>query len=296
MTTYGDLQDAVLLAIHSGTVDQEQRCALSAAIDTDDLTFTVDDATQVSRGLIEIDSELLWVKNIDQSSNTVTISPFGRGYGESTAASHSEDAMVVNNPRYPRVNVKNAIQETLNALYPELYQVTTTDLTAVATQVTYGLPADVGWIVKVQASTVGPTGLWAPLKRWKFDPTADTTDYANGKSLDVWDPVTPGQSIKVTYAKPLGALSADADTLTSTGLGEDSRDLLVFGAAARLLQSMEAARLVSTTIEQAERAKLSQPGAATQASRAYWQLFQLRLAEQVAQLQRLHPASTHFTR
>lgn len=295
MTTFLDLQDTVLNALHSGTVDQEQRCALTQAIDTDDLTFTVDDAAQLSRGLIEIDSELLWVKSTDAASGTVTLAPFGRGYGTSTAAAHAEDAMVVNTPRYPRAYVQSAIKETLNGLYPELYQVATVEAAAGAATVTYDLASTAGWVVRVEWEAIGPSGSWVPVSRWRFDANADPGDYS-GKTIDIFDSVTPGRTIRVTYAAPLGTFTSDADTLATVGLDEGSADLLVFGACARLLQSMEGARLQPGAIEQQHHAQLTQPGSATNAAKGYWALYQLRLDEQRSRLQRLYPVATHFSR
>lgn len=297
MTTYRNLQDAVLNTLHSQTLDQEERCALTADITSGATSFVVDDVTQVSRGLIEIDSELLWVKSVDRTNNTVTISPFGRGYGETTATSHTANTMVVNNPRFPRQAIKNALQDCLNGIYPEVYQVKKSETnTSVATTVTYAAPADCDMILRIEWQSIGPSQMWVPAKRWTLDPTADTTAFSTGKSVDIRDRMVPGRTVKITYIAAPGALSADGDTLASTGLSEGARDVLVFGACARLLQSIEVARLQSLAVEQTERAAITQPGAATAASRAFWQLYQVRLEDERTRLQRLYPTFTHNTR
>lgn len=295
-TTFKDLQNAVISIIHSGTVDQEMRCALAGDIDAAQLTFTVDDVSQLSRGLIEVDSELMWVKTTDPASNTVTLSPFGRGYGDTTATTHNVGAMVVNTPRFPRQSVKNAIQDTLNSVYPDLFQVKTYEGdTSVSTQLTYSVPADVGWVIRVEWDTIGPSGMWRPVRRWKLDPSADATAYPTGKTLDIYQGMVPGRTIKVTYAASPGELTNDTDTLVSTGLTEDCRDVLIYGAAARCLQAMEAARLNPGAVEQQHRAELTPPGAATNAARAYFQLYQMRLEDQRDHLQRLYPTVSHLT-
>lgn len=297
MTTFKDLQNVVLNTLHGQTADQEERCALTTDITAGATSFVVDDVTQVSRGLIEIDSELMWVKSIDSPSNTVNISPFGRGYGETTAVSHTANTMVMNNPRFPRQYVKDAITECLSEVYPDLFQVKKDESNrSVSTTITYGLPADCDIILSISWQSVGPTKRWVPVRRYAYDANADTTAFPNGKAVDIYDPMTPGRTIKVSYIAAPASLVNDSDTLASTGLGEGVKDVLVYGACARLLRSLEASRLQTATIEQGDRASVVPPGSATAASNAYWVLHQQRLQDERDRLQRLYQPSVHLTR
>lgn len=301
-TTYRDLQSAVLQNLHSGTADQEQRCALTAPITNDtDLTFVVDDASQISRGLIEIDSEMLWVKSVDPTSNTVTLSPFGRGYGETTAATHDVNAMVVNTPRYPRQAVKNAINDTINGLYPDVFvpRWSADNIVYAPGQLTYEVASDVGWLIRLEWESTGPSQSWVPIRRWRFDATPSVIEHGIKKTVDILDPIVPGRAVKYTYGAAPTDLSAADDTdpfAPITGLTEDCRDLVVFGATARLLQAMDSARLQPVAIEQQNRAEVTPPGAASSAARSYWQLYQMRLQQQRDQLQRLYSTVSHLTR
>lgn len=296
-TTYLDLVKAVQATLHSQTADQEEQCALVTAVNSSVLQLTVDDASQISRGLIEIDDELVWVKTVDTTANVLTVSAFGRGYRETTAASHAQNALVINSPRYPRQAIRNAINETLQALYPDVYAVKKSETnTAVATTVTYGLPADVGWIVSVSWQSVGPSQRWVPVRRWSFDAVADTTAFSGGKSIDIHDIMVPGRTIKVVYAAEPTSPVNDSDTLVSLGFMESHRDLVILGAAAKLLMYADAARLQTGSVESADRSQFVPSGAGMAAGRGLYQLFQMRKAEETAALQRLYPPAVHLTR
>lgn len=297
-TTYADLIDAVSALLHSQTADLEQQTWLTQPVTaTTQTTLTVDDATQVSRGLIEVDDELMWVKSVDTTANTVTIAPPGRGYRESTAATHAVNALVVNNPRYPRAAIRNAIQEVIPALYPDLYGVKTYEgLSSVSVRTTYQLPADTAHILRVQWATVGPSGRWAPVRRWSFDPAADPTAYSTGKSIDILEPMTPGRTIKIVYAAEPLQFTSDTQTLQQINLDEDHRDILILGAASRLLMYQDAARLQTTNVEQTTRDNVVPPNAGAQAGRGLYAIYKQRVQEESQMLHQSYPTLTHLTR
>jgi hypothetical protein len=48
----------------------------------------------LGKGTVEIDEELLWIDSFDRIANTATVSPYGRGYLGTTAATHTVDTKV----------------------------------------------------------------------------------------------------------------------------------------------------------------------------------------------------------
>ena len=296
--TYKDLVDETLNTLYGVTGVQDQLTSLTQNITTGDLTFTVDDASQITRGLIEVGDELMHVKSADRTSQQVALSgAFARGYRSSVAATHNSGDMVVNEPTFPRSVVKQAIQEVLQAITPTIYAVATDETqTASAAVLTYPVPAAANFILRVEWQSVGPSKVWVPVRRYNFDPTADTTTFSTGKSLDIFDPMVPGRTIKVTYAKDPGALSADGDTLASAGLSEGMRDVIVYGACARLLVGQESARLQVKSVEQAARDQYVQAGQAVNSSKFYMQLHLARLEDERAALQALYPARVRMNR
>lgn len=296
--TLRDLIDETLAQLHSWTGEQEQYATLTAGIDTDDLVMQVDDVSYLSRGLIEIDSELIAVASVSQTSNLLTAPAWGRAQQASVAAAHVAGSKVTLNPRHPRARVMTVINEVLASLYPDLYAVKT-DLSqkAISTRLTYQLPTDCVQVLGVHWETTGPTQMWAPIRRWEIDRKAATSDFPTGVSINLLDSMTPGRTIKFTYRAEPAQFAAEADVLTTkTGLPESCRDLLVWGAAGRLLMALEPMRLQQDAVEESNRSNLVPPGSASAAGRAALQMFQLRLEQERSKLAHLYPPVAHLTR
>ena len=67
MSTFDVIVEDVLSEASSYIRNQESITVLTQAADSDDLTFIVDDATQVSKGLVEIGDELVYVKSVNKN-------------------------------------------------------------------------------------------------------------------------------------------------------------------------------------------------------------------------------------
>ena len=123
MTTFNDLAEEVLINLEGFTMRQDRTTYLTAAIDDNDLSIALASGDNIGKGILEIDDELLHIDSVDRSDRSAVISPFGRGYRGTTAASHSVNAKVVFAPSFPRISVKRAINDTLRAIYPNVYGV-----------------------------------------------------------------------------------------------------------------------------------------------------------------------------
>ena len=80
--------------------------------------------------LVEVDQELMLVTSANTSTRTLTVS---RGYAGTTAATHADETNVFINPTFPRKSVFDAVADNIVRLYPSLYNVTTTNVTANST-------------------------------------------------------------------------------------------------------------------------------------------------------------------
>ena len=238
------------------------------------------------------------VLTVQRPDGLVTLLPSGgRGVLGTTATAHSANSMIVCDPVFPRVNIKNAINDTIRSLYPALYGVGSTDITKVAAVFTYALPADCSSVLRVSYDNPGPDGIWEPVRRWRFDPATNTTDYSTGKSIDVYDSIVPGFKVHVVYSKaPVALTNSSDDFATVTGLPASAEDLVIYGACYRLMPAVETARLQQRSIEQSERSQVVPAGSALNAAKFFLGLYQTRLTEEVAKLQALYPVVSHYTR
>lgn len=298
MTTFDQLTSQVRQKLMGFAMNQESVSELSVAMDADDTTFQADGETIVnlSRGLVEIDDELILVKKWDETSGTVTVMGGinGRGYEGTTAASHSQLALITSNPAFPKARIKEAINEAIRGLYPDLVVFSSTEITKSAPVVEYELPAEVDDVWYVVAQTVGPSKVAYPIPNWRYNPEARSANFASGKSIQIFNEVVPGQAMKVVYTKLPTELSAGADNFTSTGYPERVADLVVYGACKRLLPALETARLQQQAVEATERAQLVPPTSATKAAQLFAGLYAERLEQEKALQRQEVPNYAYF--
>lgn len=286
MTTFGQLVGQVRQQLLGFSLSQESVSVLTADMASSAGTFQADGETinAISRGLVEIDDELLLVKKWDQGSGTVTVlgGTAGRGAEGTTATTHATGTLITSNPAFPKARIKEEINRTIQALYPHLMVFSSTELTKSAAVVEYELPTDVSDVWYLTGQLIGPSKVWQPLPNWRYNPKANTTAFPSGKSLEVLDAVTPGQKVRVVYAKPPTVLSASTDDFTLTGYPERMSDLVVYGTCKRMLPALEAARLQQQAVEATERAPLVPPASASKAASLYASLYAERLEEERA--------------
>jgi hypothetical protein len=310
-TSFDQLVSRVKQQLLGYTRDQASISYLVADVSATAATFQVDTdtVTNVSRGLVEIDDELILVKKFDRASGTVTVmgsfgtGARGRGAEGTTAAAHTTNTLVTDDPMYPRARIKEAINDTINGTYPDLWVFSQYEFPKIAARYEYPLPADVEDVYKVYVNTIGPSAVWFPLSSWRFNPQASTTagqvkptPAPTGKSLQIMrDFIVPGRNIRVTYSKKPGVLVNNTDDFeTVTGYPDRYLDLIVYGACWRLLPAYEAARLQQSQIEATERAPLVPTGAGSQAAQYYMSLYQRRLQEERDRLFRLFENNQAF--
>jgi hypothetical protein len=295
MTTFNDLAEEVLINLEGFTMRQDRTTYLTAAIDDNDLTLALASGDNIGKGILEIDDELLHIDSVDRSDRSAVISPFGRGYRGTTAASHTVNTKVTFAPSFPRISVKRAINDTLRAIYPNVYGVATYTFTFNASQNTYQLPVAAETIIAVSWDSIGPSGEWLPIRRWRHDPMAATADFANGNSITINEGIVPGRTIQVVYAKTPTPLSANADVFTTvTGLEETSRDLVVYGASYRMASFLDPGRLTFTSPEADANDQTRPFGSGTSTARYLYSLYQQRLQEETNRLNGKYPVRVHY--
>lgn len=284
MTTLNELVASIHSSLHSYTGTQEQITWLTAGVDASTTSFPVNDTEAVMRGIAEVDDELIYVHT--SATNTLTLAPFGRGFRGSVAAAHATNAMIVFDPAFPRVRIIEAINQCIEGLFPVLFQVKTTDLTSVATDVSYVLPADCEQVLSVTVKYPGdPSDYWAPLTGWSFD-TTNTSGNVLNTSVGL-----PGSTIRVTYAAKFSPLTS---TFALAGLSESYADVILYCVAARMIRFLEPARLQTKAVENISRAQVTQAGDAGRMANQLYAMYQTRVAEERKRLLTTFPSQPNF--
>ena len=296
MTTYNEMVEEVLINLEGFTLRQDRTTYLTAGIDDNDLSIALASGDNIGKGIVEIDDELIHIDSVDRSDRSAVISPFGRGYRGTTAASHSANAKVTFSPSFPKISVKRAINDTIRAVYPNVYGVASTTFTYNAAQTTYSLPANAETVLAVSWDSVGPSGEWIPVRRWRQDPTAASAEYATTNTISIYDAPVPGRTIQVIYTKEPTVLSSGSDVFTSvTGLPASTRDLIVYGAAYRMASFLDPGRLTFTSPEADQNDQTRPFGSGTNTARYLLALYQQRLQEESEKLNGKYPVRVHYT-
>ena len=304
MTTLGNMIDEVLINLAGYTLQQDKATHLTSDVSTTTSTIAAPTilslgSTELGKGTIEIDEELMWIDSFDRIANTATVSPFGRGYLGTTAATHTAGAKVTISPTFPRYVIKRAINDTIRALGANIFAVKQTSFTYNAAITTYELDnLNIRNILTMHWEAIGPTKEWIRVKRFDFDslPSINTWG-ATAQTVTIGDVITPGRTVKVVYATEPAAMSANSDVFTTvTGLPESVRDVVILGAAYRLLTYLDPAR-ASMVSPQADETDAKRPyGSSGNATRQLYSLYAQRLAEETKAQQQQYPARVHYSR
>lgn len=287
--TYSTLIDEVILALSGLGMSDDQATSLGGSIDIGDLTFQVTETGIVSRGIAEIEDELVWVSSVNASN--VTLSSWGRGFRGTTAAAHAAGAIVNYKPTWPRSSVARAVNDAINGVYPALYAVANTEFTPTVTKWQYELPANTERVLAVE-QRVTAIDQWVRLRSWDVVHKANTTDFATGVSLRL-SLAAPTGTVRVWYAtRPLG-LTNPSDAFTASGLPASCRDVITLGAAARMIPWLDIGRLPVQAVEADALAQPRPLGTAIQGAREIRALYQARLLEEQKAMDLLYPLQTH---
>lgn len=280
---------------------QESISYLTQPMTSTDVSFQVDPetASSLSRGVVEINDEMLIVKKVDRSTGLITVmaNQNGRGAEGTDAAAHTVDDVVISDPRYPRKRIREAINDTIQAVYPDIWLFGEFEFPYVAARYEYPLPIECEDVYRVTWNTIGPSAIWRPARTYRFNPQASTTPgqvkptpTPTGKTIQILDGgIVPGRNIRVTYRKkPNELVNGSDDFELTTGLDTRMIDMITYGACWRMLPAWESGRLQQQAIEATERAPLVPTGAASDASKYFLGLYQRRLDEERDRLFQLY--------
>jgi hypothetical protein len=215
---------------------------------------------------------------------------------DTTATVHADNSMVIINPTYPRNAIKRAINDTILAVYPKLYGINTYDFTYNPATTTYSVPNDVETILSIRWESIGPTKEWINVKRWYQDSMANTTSFNSKNSLTISDAVTPGRTVQITYTQEPNTLSNTTDEFSlTTGLPESCKDVIILGAAYRLVSFIDAGRINTISAESDLNDTKTPSNAGSSASKYLYALYQNRLNEESAKQTGKYPVRIHYT-
>jgi hypothetical protein len=297
MATLAEMVDEVRSSLAGYTLRQDRITYLDSAITTTSTAIPVGSSSNLAKGIIEIDDELIWIDNFSTSTNTLNAAPgFGRGWQGTSPAPHSQYAQVTLTPTFPRTVIKQAINDTINSFFPKLWAISSTTFTFNASQTTYPLPDDVESIIYASWQTTGSSLEWLPINRWRADPMANVSAFNTTNTINIYENIQPGRTVQVYYTTTANTLDANSDDFADvTGLPDSCRDVVTLGASYKLLSYVDSGRINLSSAE-ADLNDTKIPSSAGVASSRYiFALYNQRLNEEALKLQDKFPIRIHYT-
>jgi hypothetical protein len=304
MATFGSMTDEVVRKLAGFTLRQDRQTHVvnqgnNTGVSSTATNIKVASAQNISTGIIQIDDELIYVDSYDRASGTLNIPPYGRGYNGTEPATHQIGARVIISPTFPTVDVKGAINETIEAVFPDLYTTGVHTFLFSPSKSTYALPEEVETVLAVSYETTGPTKEWLPVRGYRVDPMANVDAFGSRNSITLLSGVESGRTVQIFYTSaPTVMDSNDDDFEIVTGLPASCKDVIVLGATARLASFIDPGRLTFGSAESDQQSQIAGRayGAGTNASKYLLALFDKRLSEETRKLQDRNPIRIHFTR
>lgn len=296
-TTYANLVDEILFNMSGYTLRQDRTTHITEDITSSAVSIKFANSASISKGTVEIDDELIWLDDYDRTSSTANVPPYGRGYQGTVKAAHTAGSKAVISPTFPRASIKKAINDTIDAVFPSLFGVGVHTFSYNGVTTAYSLPAEAQTVLYVSYQTTGPTKEWLPVKGWKQDPLANSGAFATGNTVSIYDGVPAGRTVQVYYAKKPSTLSAPTDVFeTVTGLPSSCKDVIVYGASARLMSFIDPGRLNYSSAEADQADTKVQYGSGASTARFIQNLYLTRLSEESKKLRDVYPIRIHYTR
>lgn len=281
---------------HCFAGEREARNQLSGAYTAGgtSLTFTYG-LGQIREGTrIAIEQELFYVWSTDDTAKTATVTGADGG---STAANHASASQVFVNPRFPRFICLQALNDELLELSSPLrglFKVSYVDLTYNSSVLGFNLTSvtAVEDILEVRAKRLGSDKRWdmVPYDKYELQRNASTSDFASGFALMLGDG-DPGQTVRVIYKAPFGALADETTDPNGATVGFPStaNDILSLGAAIRLVWPREIPRNFIENQGDTRRPNEVPSGAIANSVRGLVQLYEQRVAQEQVRQQRQYP-------
>jgi len=288
VTTASTLIDRTVQQLLAGTVEERNKIASSLDASTTSVPIEYSLGSLREQTVFQVDAELMYIWEANTGTKTLTVE---RGFGGTTAATHADGAIVTVNPRFPRSQVLQALNDELADLSSPmngLFQMKTVDisyngsdrqinLTGISTLIDL---YDVRWRYTSDDYPV--------VRNYRLMRNMPTADFASGLALTLDEPVM-SSTIRIIYKDAFTAFASEASTLSSSGATSELADLLVLGAQIRLLASREVKRNFVESQGDTRRADEVPAGAMNASVTNLLRLRRDRIQAEAARLNRQYP-------
>ena len=242
MTTAATVIDRTLRQLLSGTV--EPRNKLASTINSSATSITVTYPLEGLRAaqICEIDSELMYIWSVDSGTKTMVVE---RGFNGTTAAAHTANAIIIINPRFPRAQMLEAMNDEISDLSSPLnglFQIKTLDIDYNGSDVMINLAGITSIIDILTVSVRYMTDDYPVARKVRLVRDVPTDDFASGYALRFDQGVFPGR-LRIVYKAAYVPVTAEStDVNTTCGVQDSVLDIVTLGTQIRLMAPREIKR------------------------------------------------------
>lgn len=289
MTTVAQVLNRASRQMLAGVVEERNKLASSLDSSTTSVVTTYDLGGLRAGSVFEIDSELFYVWDASPAAKTLTVE---RGYAGTTAASHSANALLTLNPRFPRTQMLDAVNADLDDLSTTLnglFRVVTVDLTYNGSDRQINITGS-GTILELLDVRLRYLSDDHPVIHGvRLQTGLPTADFASGNSLVLDDDVMAG-TLRVRYKAPFVRATTESDDLTSTCfLPATCEDIVELGVIMRMMAGREIKRNFTEAQFDTRRAEEVPPRAVTESIVNILRLRRDRITAEAGRLKAQYP-------
>lgn len=220
----------------------EEQVTLASNLDasTTSVSVTLPSTTPpgwVEGTTVEFGTEMMYIFSVTGAG----VATVQRGFRGSSPTNHSAGALGTIAPKFPTYRIFTALNDELQMLSSAqagLFQMKSVELTFGSHQDGYDLTGVTDQILDIYQVTYDESGTEAAeprLVNWRLRRDRNTSNFASGYALIVYDEAEAGRTMRVLYKTGFSALSSVSSALSSTGLHVEAHDLVPLGAALRLM-------------------------------------------------------------
>lgn len=289
MSTGTTVINRTLRQLLSGTVEQRNKLSVALNATTTSVVASYDLDGLRPGAVFEIDSEMFYVWEANTGTKTVTVE---RGFNGSTAAAHQSGAIITVNPRFPRSQVFEALNDELADLSSPvhgLFQIKYFDLDYNGSDTFINLPPvqDIIDLVSVHVRYLADD--YIQIRKVKLVRDMPTDDFSSGFAIKFEQPARQGR-LRIVYKAPFAALTNETQSLTNiAGLPASCEDIVNMGVQIRMMAPRELKRNFTESQGDTRRSDEVPAGAVAGSIQQLVRLRRDRIIAEAAKLKRQYP-------
>lgn len=242
MSTVGTVIDRTVRQLMSGTVEERNKITTAINATVTSVTFQYDLSGIRPGGVIQIDSELMYVWEISAGSKSVTVE---RGWNGTTAAAHAASSVATVDPKFPRAQILEAMNAELDDLASPmngLFQIKILELNYNGTDLMVNLPTTDKIIDLISVSLRYISTDYIKVRRCRLIRDLPNDDFNTGYAIRFDEQVRAGRMV-IVYKSPFSNITTESQNIQNvTGLPTSCEDILIIGSQIRLVGPREIKR------------------------------------------------------